>query len=223
MGRRSALGGDDAHRARIRSRGTILTQMRNSLSRRTINNRDKGFMVARETAAIKVSGCFQSVNSVPPSRRETDGRRPGRPTGHPRVSSSFDADAPSSRRYRWGISVRVYTHVTLTLVVFASNHGIGCAPGHAAGLWPRGRYTGSYRLVCHLCLVFKIVARPFDSRDCANYISCISEIRTNARILSCKYLELQRTRDRANLHPRPKVLLIKGDVPSRCISKVQSP
>lgn len=59
----SALGGDDAHRACIRSRRTILTQMRNSLSRRTINNRDKGFMVARETAAIKVSDCFQSVNS----------------------------------------------------------------------------------------------------------------------------------------------------------------
>lgn len=59
----SALGGDDAHRTCIRSRRTILTQMRNSLSRRTINNRDKGFMVARETAAIKVSDCFQSVNS----------------------------------------------------------------------------------------------------------------------------------------------------------------
>lgn len=48
---------------------TILTQMRNSLYRRTINNRDKGFMVARETAAIKVSGLFPICQlSVPPSR-----------------------------------------------------------------------------------------------------------------------------------------------------------
>jgi hypothetical protein len=56
-----------------------------SLSRHAINNRDKGFMVARETAAIKVSGCFQSVNSVPRSRSETEARtRPPLPTLFPR-------------------------------------------------------------------------------------------------------------------------------------------
>ena len=75
---------------RIRSRGTILTQMRNSLSRHTINNRDKGFMVARETAAIKVSGCFQSVNS----RCHKVGARPGVASRHPLPT------AAGARRFR---------------------------------------------------------------------------------------------------------------------------
>lgn len=110
----SALGGDDAHRACIRSRRTILTQMRNSLSRRTINNRDKGFMVARETAAIKVSDCFQSVNS---RCHEVGARqRAGAASRRP-----FPSDAGLAvfayHRYRRRWTVSAYMYVTFTRAV----------------------------------------------------------------------------------------------------------
>lgn len=120
-----ALGGDDAHPAYIRSRGTILTQMRNSLSRRTINNRDKGFMVARETAAIKVSGCFQSVNS---RCHEVGARqRAGAASRHPFPSGAGRA-VFAYRRYRRRWTVSAYTRMLHLFALFASNHGIGCFP-----------------------------------------------------------------------------------------------
>jgi len=105
----------DAHRATcIRSRGTILTQMRNSLSRRTINNRDKGFMVARETAAIKVSDCFQSVNS---RCHEVGARqRAGVASRHP-FPSDPELAVFAYRRYRRRWTVSAYTYVTFTRVV----------------------------------------------------------------------------------------------------------
>lgn len=98
--------------------------MRNSLSRRTINNRDKGFMVARETAAIKVSGCFQSVNS---RCHEVGARRRAAASRHPFPSGA--ADSPFSPiAVIDGDGLYLRTRMLHLLALFASNHGIGCFP-----------------------------------------------------------------------------------------------
>ena len=135
---------------RIRSRGTILTQMRNSLSRHTINNRDKGFMVARETAAIKVSGCFQSVNS----RCHKVGARPGVASRHSLPTTA------GARRFRLSqISTTamdcICIHVCYIYTLFASNHGIGCFPRRDPLLLrPQKMLRQSYTVIF---IIFKIV------------------------------------------------------------------
>lgn len=108
-------GGDDAqHRTRVyvppipENYFNANEKFFSSLS--TINNQDKGFMVARETAAIKVSGCFQSVNSVPRSRSETE-KAPltPRPPFFPSVYT--DRSLAYRRRYRRRWSVFAYTRM----------------------------------------------------------------------------------------------------------------
>lgn len=89
----------------------------------TINNRDKGFIVARETVAIKVSGCFQSVNS----RCRKVGERQ-RPLSYPRCSFSLRFAILVRRRYRRRWSVSLGTRMLHSLPLFASNHGIGSFP-----------------------------------------------------------------------------------------------
>lgn len=98
----------------------ILTQMRNapaspSLLAATINNRDKGFIVARETVAHKSLGLFPICQlSVPPSRSETEGPR-----------AALDALSPSARAAVLAPSqistamecVSGYTYVTFTSTV----------------------------------------------------------------------------------------------------------
>ena len=137
----------------IRSRGTILTQMRNSLSRHTINNRDKGFMVARETAAIKVSGCFQSVNSRchKVGARQRAGGRLSPPSSHRCWGSSFSPIADIDD----GDGLYLRTRMLHLLALFASNHGIGCFPRRAPLLLrPQKMLRQSYTVIF---LLFKIV------------------------------------------------------------------
>lgn len=93
------------------------------LSRCMINNRDKGFIVARETVAIKVSGCFQSVNS----RCHQVGARQ-RPPVLPSTlfvppSCRFAVLVRRTYRRRWSVSLG--TRMLHSLPLFASNHGIG--------------------------------------------------------------------------------------------------
>lgn len=92
-------------------------------SRCTINNRDKGFIVTRETVAIKVSGCFQSVNS---RCRQVEARQ--RPPKLPSMlfvppSCCFAALVRRTYRRRWSVSLG--TCMLHSLPLFASNHGIG--------------------------------------------------------------------------------------------------
>lgn len=92
----------------------------------TINNRDKGFIVARETVAIKVSGCFQSVNSR--CRKVGARQRPPELPSMLFLPLSCRFAILVRRRYRRRWSVSLGTRMLHSLPLFASNHGIGSFP-----------------------------------------------------------------------------------------------
>lgn len=101
------------------------------LPRCTINNRDKGFIVAREIVAIKVSGCFQSVNS---RCRKVEARQ--RPPSYPRRSFSLRAadslfssvaDIDGDGVYLWVHVCYIHSHCSLAITVLeASLAGTRC-------------------------------------------------------------------------------------------------
>lgn len=93
------------------------------LFRCMINNRDKGFIVTWDTVAIKVSGCFQSVNS----RCCQVGARQKLPelpsTFFVPRSCCFATLVRRTYRRRWSVSLG--TCMLHSFPLFASNHGIG--------------------------------------------------------------------------------------------------
>lgn len=80
----------------------------------SINNSDKGFMTAQETAAIKVSACFQSVNRPPRGTSERIYR--SRPVPPFFSSPSFF------------LLPRCIYSGRATFYSLSSNHNIGCRP-----------------------------------------------------------------------------------------------